>query len=403
MGGDKKPRLAILVTHPIQHFAPLYKKLAQNDRLKVKVFFYCHMGINSYFDPGFREKFSWDIPLLEGYEYAFLPIKQEPRELKPLAPFSPGLLKALQAYDPDYVYLTGYAYLNNWLAFLWSRYHRKKLLFFSDSELLHSRTAGAKLFKRIVLPWFYRGIDAFVTIGDHNELYYKHYGVPGEKLVRGAYPVDITRFASVKESLTADSKQELRAKWSLYPDSTVILFVGKFIEDKCPLDLIEALHGLDCDKHHIQALFIGSGPLLEEMKARISAYGLERRVIISGFVNQTEMPRCLAMGDVIAMCSQKDPHPCAVSEAMAAGNAVIASDKIGCIGASDTVRHGINALVYPCRNVTKLSEAILFMAQNHAERLRMANTSREIARTQDLSVTANAILKAMQIAGGHLS
>ena len=44
------------------------------------------------------------------------------------------------------------------------------------------------------------------------------------------------------------------------------------------------------------------------------------------------------------MCSEKDPHPLAVTESMAAGNAVIASDRVGCVGPTDAARPGVNAL-----------------------------------------------------------
>ena len=52
----------------------------------------------------------------------------------------------------------------------------------------------AEMTKRIVLPRFFQECDGFLTIGDNNEDYYRHYGVPDAKMHRGAFPIDVGRF-----------------------------------------------------------------------------------------------------------------------------------------------------------------------------------------------------------------
>jgi hypothetical protein len=72
-------RIAIIVSHPIQYYAPLYQRLAQRDDLVIKVFFTWHVGATPVQDTGFGMPIAWDLPLTEGYDTPF------PRAHKPIA------------------------------------------------------------------------------------------------------------------------------------------------------------------------------------------------------------------------------------------------------------------------------------------------------------------------------
>src|SRR6266480_2212820 len=65
-------KLAILNTHPIQYFAPLYRRLAQEPDLDLTVYFCSRQGAEEYLDAGFGKRLKWDVSLLEGYRYKFL-------------------------------------------------------------------------------------------------------------------------------------------------------------------------------------------------------------------------------------------------------------------------------------------------------------------------------------------
>ena len=69
---QKKIRVAIIISHPIQHFVHLYKVLAKQEGIELKVFFASKIGLNSYFDKDMAVEIKWAIDLLGGYEYEFL-------------------------------------------------------------------------------------------------------------------------------------------------------------------------------------------------------------------------------------------------------------------------------------------------------------------------------------------
>ena len=61
-------RLAIVTTHPIQYYAPLFQRIAAEDNVSLKVF-YSRLFDETQFDPDFGLDVVWDIPLTQGYDH----------------------------------------------------------------------------------------------------------------------------------------------------------------------------------------------------------------------------------------------------------------------------------------------------------------------------------------------
>ena len=384
-------RLSIVISHPIQHFVPLFVRLAMNDDIELRVFYCCDWGANTYRDPGFGKSFEWDIPLLEGYDYQFLPIRRRPESLSYREIDNPQVTERLSAFGPDAVWVHGYGHRTSWRVLRWAK-GRARALYFGDSELLAPRKLLSRLMKRLVLPHFFARCDGFLTIGDNNEDYYRYYGVSDTKMYRGCFPIDLQRFQTAVADLTPSDRERLRGRFGLSADAIVALFVGKLIDIKRPLDLVEAVAAVQDQVPQLEALIVGSGPLEHRLRGRIRELGLQNRVRMAGFVNQSAMPSVLWLGDVIAMCSEKDPHPLAVSESMAVGNAVVASDRVGCVGPTDAARPGINADVYPCGDVRALADRLLRFVSDGDRRAAMKKASLSIVETQDVKCAYRAVL-----------
>jgi hypothetical protein len=94
-------KLAIVITHPIQYYAPLFKLLAARGNIDCKIFYTWERGAEK-FDVGFGKSFDWDIPLLEGYNYTFVSndgnMKKGFWDVK-----NPRLNKEIQSWKPDAV------------------------------------------------------------------------------------------------------------------------------------------------------------------------------------------------------------------------------------------------------------------------------------------------------------
>jgi hypothetical protein len=66
-------KLAIITSHPIQYYAPWFRYLAETTNLAIKVFYLWDFGVTKNIDVDFQQAIEWDIPLLVGYDYEFVP------------------------------------------------------------------------------------------------------------------------------------------------------------------------------------------------------------------------------------------------------------------------------------------------------------------------------------------
>jgi glycosyltransferase involved in cell wall biosynthesis len=98
----------------------------------------------------------------------------------------------------------------------------------------------------------------------------------------------------------------------------------------------------------------GTGPLEDELKAKIRELRVEPYVKMAGFVS--DVPGFLANLDVYVLSSDYEGLPLAVLEAMAAGLPVV-STAVG--GVPEAVVDGLNGILVPPRQPKALAQAIM--------------------------------------------
>src|SRR5205807_7943244 len=136
----EKVRFAIIVSHPIQYYVPLYRRLAARHDLEVKVFFTWHVGERARHDPGFGRKVAWDIPLTEGYDFELvINIAKRPGSNHFFGIRNPDLVSRVENWKPDVVHITGYSYASHVHAMRSFYRIDVPVLFRGDSHLLDQR------------------------------------------------------------------------------------------------------------------------------------------------------------------------------------------------------------------------------------------------------------------------
>src|SRR5262249_46669450 len=158
--------------------------------------------------------------------------------------------------------------------------------------------------------------DAFIAIGDNNEAYYRHYGVPPDRIFPAACPIDVTRFRDAIQAADRPSRNEVRARYGFPPCDLVALWVGKLLPNKLPGDFVAAIAELVRQNVPIGGVIVGDGPLRVDVEGWIRALGLSERIRTTGFVNQADMPLLFDAGDLFVTTSVMDPHPLVVTESI---------------------------------------------------------------------------------------
>lgn len=328
-----KIRLAIVVSHPIQYYVPLYRGLAARGDLKIKIFFTWHAGKGPQHDPGFGREVAWDIPLTDGYDFELVPnVSPSPGTSHFFGLRNPQLCARVLEWKPDTVHITGYAYASHLYAMRELKRRDIPVLFRGDSHLLDQPTGWRWRVKKALLRRIYGWSTACLYVGQNNYDYYVRIGVPESKLFHCPHCVEVARFAEPREELEARAKR-WRRELDIPASAKVIVYAGKFEARKQPLQLMNAMRRMNNDK--LILVMIGNGPLEEQVFAIVKNDPTRFRVL--PFQNQSMMPVAYRLGDITTLpSSHGETWGLAMNEALACGRRVLVSDKVG--GAPDLVK-----------------------------------------------------------------
>ncbi|HET7321459.1 MAG TPA: glycosyltransferase family 4 protein [Longimicrobiaceae bacterium] len=377
-------RLAIVATHPIQYYAPLFRRLAERGVLNVHVFYgWAGASLDGVRDPGFGLSVRWDVPLLNGYEFTFVPNRsRDPGTQHFRGLDNPDLIPSLLAWQPDVVLVFGWAHRSH-LRALRALHGRVPILFRGDSTLLDERPGVRRLARRAWLTWVYRHVDLALYAGQHNREYFLRHGLGEDQLAWVPHAVDNERFAASDEERREEA-ESWRAAEGIPKGATTVLYSGKLETVKAPGVLLRAFRTAAAGEDHL--VFVGSGPL--ESALRAAAEG-DPRIHFLGFQNQSRMPVVYRLGDIFVLPSRSETWGLAVNEAMACGRPVIVGDRVGC--APDLVHPGKNGLVVPANDPDALGAALRGLSDDPALRRAMGSASREIIRDWSIERAALSI------------
>jgi glycosyltransferase involved in cell wall biosynthesis len=227
--------------------------------------------------------------------------------------------------------------------------------------------------KQFLLGQLFDRIDRFLYIGNANRRLYKGFGVAEERLLPAPYAIDNDRFATQATTLRP-KRSELRRGWGIRDDAYCVMFCGKFIEKKRPLDLVAAAHAALRHIPNLHLLFVGSGELDGKLRAEcevafdaettgcgkgMPSPGGRPRASFAGFLNQTEISRAYVAADCLVLPSDyTETWGLVVNEAMASCLPCIISDRCG--SAEDLGGIAQNC-VFRFGDVNQLAAAIIAM------------------------------------------
>ena len=288
-------------------------------------------------DPGFGKAIQWDIPLLEGYEFEFVPnVAKFPGSSHFRGIDLPSLEQRMDKWCPDCLLVYGWSYKSHLLAM--RHYHGKiPVLFRGDSTLLDEKSGFKKYLRRLLLRWVYSYIDYALYVGTQNRSYFLAQGLRDDQLIFAPHAIDNDRFLGLQD--VEEKALKAREALGIDKDDLVFLFVGKLEPKKAPDLLLRCFKSISKQDAHL--VFVGSGELEESLRKHAN-----NNVHFVGFKNQSEMPAVYRIGDVVVLPSRGpgETWGLAINEAMACSRPVIASNKVG--SASDLIKVGSNGWVF---------------------------------------------------------
>lgn len=343
-------RLAIVVTHPIQYYVPVFRLLAKQCELKV-FYTWGEKGAAAKYDPDFDQIIDWDIPLLDSYEYEFVVnTSKKPGSHHFNGIKNPDLVHKIDEFRPNAVLVYGWAYESH-LKVIRKLRGKYKIWFRGDSTLLDEIGGIKSILKNVFLKWVYKNIDKAFFVGTANKNYFEYYGLKPLQLIYLPHAVDNQRFSSCQK----DHENTIRESLNILNTAILILFVGKLEQKKDPEILLKAFATLNHENAHL--VFVGNGKLAQKMKKDVFDQEI-KNVHFLNFQNQTQMPNIYQASDLLCLPSKGpgETWGLTINEAMAANCAILTTEKVG--SSVDLVKDGINGYVFEAGNLSALKTTL---------------------------------------------
>jgi glycosyltransferase involved in cell wall biosynthesis len=172
-------------------------------------------------------------------------------------------------------------------------------------------------------------------------------------------PVGIDDLPDALKSPEAASS--IRAQYKLPDDAIIAVTVGRFVEQKGHVTLIDALPDIIRRAPNIRLLFLGNGPLESAIRSRADALGVDRNIVFGGM--RDDVAPIVAGADLMIHPSIEEPFGIAILEGMRAGLPIVASN-VG--GIPEVVGSTGGARLVEPRNPSTLADAVVEVVSDQA-------------------------------------
>nr|WP_294791496.1 glycosyltransferase [uncultured Mucilaginibacter sp.] len=179
----------------------------------------------------------------------------------------------------------------------------------------------------------------------------KDLGAPPAKVVLNPYGVDTSLFTVADIS---KSKADF-------------LSVGRFVEKKSPLSVIEAFFILSKNVPDARLWMVGDGPLLFQAKELAEQLKLSDKITFTGVLSKTEIQtlmqrmRCFVQHSVTAADGDKEGTPNTILEAGASGLAIVSTQHAGI---KEAVINGETGYLVPEHDVKGMANYMIKVAND---------------------------------------
>jgi glycosyltransferase involved in cell wall biosynthesis len=384
-------KVAICLSHFIQYKVPLLRKLAEHPGLDIHVYYYSDMGLVEKKSREHGKTFIWDTPLKEGYQYSILKnlLDDDNWRFRLISPYlNPKIVCEILNKKYDVIIIHSYQYPSDWLAFLTTKIIRKKVLFYGELYPVHNISTFRKVYRRIIHQTMINHIDACLAIGTlAKEVYLDEFNVPPHKVFLAPYSVENNYFQA--ECLKwRQKKDKVKEELGIFPGELIVLCVARMVVKKRHEDLILAMSQ---QKEKTRLILVGYGPRFNDIVSFSQEY--LPSTLLTGFINQKELPKYYAIADVFVLPSEFDEFGLVVNEAMNSGLPVIASR--GVAAAHDLIIEGQNGFTFDPGDISTLSVEINLLLINEELREKFGKASLEIINNWSITQTVNGITEAI--------
>ncbi len=193
----------------------------------------------------------------------------------------------------------------------WGRIFGKRVITTTHSLYLFPEKGLYKSFAK----WIFTNSDHVLTLSRQSKKEIEELGIDPKKITVFTYWIDLKKFKA--QSLKLKAKKKLN-----WDSNFVVLFVGRLVEEKGILVLLEAAKKWN---KNITLVIVGTGPLGESIKYQVSSI---KNIKYIGKVDNNDLPKYYNAADVTIVPSiHEEGFGRVILESLACGTPVIGSNR----------------------------------------------------------------------------
>ena len=287
----------------------------------------------------------------------------------------------LQEHKFDWLHLAGWGHPLLKAALRLGRTAGLRTSMESDTQPPFSEPAWKRWLKAAFYPRMFRAVDFFFPGGSRQKYYLQHFGIPEEKIRVAQMTVDVDRIAAMAAKIRKRRKT-IRSAINVGDAETLFVYVGRLEPWKGIRLLLEAFASLEL--LDVRLMVVGDGscrPLVEKAAAE------DTRIRFIGRRNFEGVVEAFAISDIAVIPSSFEPWGLVVNEALAAGTAVIASDRVGSV--DDLVIHGTTGIIFPFDDGDTLAALMFQLGRDAVLRGRLVKEGQRLISVWNLASAAD--------------
>ena len=285
---------------------------------------------------------------LSYHQYPFRLLFRGSYDRAPLIRRNSALARDLFKNPVDLVIMPGYDRAEYWTMLLVCILLRRKRAVFCDSTTAdRPRIAWRELAKR----WFFRWCNGFFCYGIRSREYLMSYGVSESKIAIRCQAAALPRGYSSARVLS-----HYESDWKARADEPHFLYVGRLSAEKGLEDLFQAFCAVKTTYPRARLDLVGTGPLAEQLKSRVSALGMGTAISFLGTKSLEDISDLFLKCTALVLPSLSEPWGLVVNESLSYGCPVVVSSACGCV--PDLVMEGLTGYSFEAGNVEALHRSL---------------------------------------------
>lgn len=269
-----------------------------------------------------------------------------------------GMYKTIRKVNPDVVLGYEYSFSTQYLILLkrLGLLHQKIGTTIDDSiDICNHVQSRTRFFAR---KQTLKRLDFLVVLSDEvSEFYQKTFNIKESQIIVSPILQNADRLRKNAKKLDGIANQYTQ-QYNL-TGKKILLFVGRFIQEKALPNFIDAIHSLLLEREDLVLVLIGDGDEKHKVQAQIVEKQLEQKVFLPGRFEGEELYAWYLCASGFVLPSTYEPFGAVVNEALIFGLPVLCSKYAG---ASYLVSSDKGMLFDPLSENDTINKLMIFMA-----------------------------------------